>query len=289
MPAVRAEDGSVSFVERSDNQALLQLPCGRCVGCRVDRARSWAVRVMHEAQMHESKCFVTLTYDPDCLPPNGSLRYSDYQSFMRRLRKRVRSPVRFYMCGEYGEKLLRPHYHACLFGVEFGDRTPYRRGPETLYRSALLESLWPHGFSSVGDLTMESAEYVARYCVQKVVGSWAVAHYERLSPDGEFVRLVPEFNRMSLKPGIGAKWFEAFADTDLYTHDRVFLGDREFPVPRYYDKLLALRPGFEVDEVKFDRFAKVDETSRFHSSPNRLAVREQVVEAGLRSKSRSLK
>lgn len=116
--AFRTASG-VSFSElgRDDHLGDIELPCGRCVGCRLRRANEWALRVMHEAKLHPANCFVTLTYRDEDLPENGSLRHRDFQLFMKRLRKRA--DVRFYMCGEYGEQKLRPHYHACLFGVDY--------------------------------------------------------------------------------------------------------------------------------------------------------------------------
>ena len=120
--AFQRSDGQVVFVERGDIARPLVLPCGRCIGCRLEYSRQWAVRMMHEAQMHELSCFLTLTYDDAHLPVDESLHYADFQGFIRKLR-RVHAPRRFsfYMCGEYGEQFKRPHYHACLFGLYFTD------------------------------------------------------------------------------------------------------------------------------------------------------------------------
>ena len=75
------------------------------------------------------------------------------------------------MCGEYGDKLGRPHYHAIIFGVTFVDKKLWsiRRG-NNLYRSATLEKLWPYGFSSIGTVNFETAAYVARYVTKKITG-----------------------------------------------------------------------------------------------------------------------
>ena len=123
MPAVRLANGDVTFVSRTkvDGHAIY-LPCGQCVGCRLERSRQWAVRCMHERSMHERACFVTLTYDDEHLPPGKSLNYPDVQKFLRRLRKRVGVPIRFYLCGEYGDDTDRPRYHICLFGFDFPDK-----------------------------------------------------------------------------------------------------------------------------------------------------------------------
>lgn len=176
--------------------------CGQCRGCRLEKSRQWAVRCLHEASLHEDNCYLTLTLD-DAHLTSMSLDYSLFQGFMRRLRKEV-GKVRFYMAGEYGESNLRPHFHALLFGYDFPDKVHLRQSPAgfKLYRSPLLESLWPFGFSSVGACSFESAAYVARYVMKKVNGELAEEHY-----GGR----VPEFSRMSLKPGIGAGWIDKFA------------------------------------------------------------------------------
>ena len=119
MPAVRMSDGSVKFVSRNKRgvEGTLELPCGQCIGCRLERSRQWAMRCLHEASLYDSNSFITLTYDDSNLPYGGSLNYEDFQKFMKRLRKRINSKVRFYMGGEYGsEGTMRPHFHACLFG-----------------------------------------------------------------------------------------------------------------------------------------------------------------------------
>lgn len=200
--AFQDETGAISFSEvRFASVRSLELPCGWCIGCRLERRRQWAVRCMHEARLHEENAFVTLTYNDENVPQEG-LRYMDFQLFMKRLRHHA-GPLRFYMCGEYGEQFSRPHYHACLFGYGFPDkRYLCTRDGNKVYRSPLLESLWSFGFSSIGEVNYTTASYVAGYIVDKVVGDKAEEHY---------AGRVPEFNRMSLKPGIGAGWFERYS------------------------------------------------------------------------------
>jgi len=286
LTAWQLDDGQVVFVERGSVRRQLELPCGQCVGCRLERSRQWAIRCMHETQLHEHSCFVTLTYDEEHLRP--SLHYPDFQKFMKRVRKKF-GKVRFYMCGEYGEQFSRPHFHACLFGVLFSDRVPWKSldSGSTLYRSAMLESLWPFGFSSVGDVTFESAAYVARYVMKKVTGERADLHYLRVDTrTGEEISLVPEFNRMSLKPGIGADWFRKFQD-EVTVRDGVVVNGRVSRVPRYYDNMLRAKDGFLFDEIQFARLSKALAAAA-DSSPERLAVRESVASARLSFKKRTL-
>lgn len=243
---------------------------------------------MHERQMHKHNSFITLTYAPDFFPPHGSLDYTDFQKFMKRLRKR-KGFTRFYMCGEYGDNFGRPHFHAILFGQQFADRTPYRSLPSgsMLYRSQELEDLWPFGFSSVGDVTFESAAYVARYVMKKVTGRPAKMHYEAMDySTGEIIDRVPEFNKMSLKPGIGGSWFDKYS-SDVYPHDRVIVNGKATKPPRYYDKLISKNPDFDFDSVQYKRY--VDMISRLgDNTPERLIAKEIVTNARLSQLKRSL-
>ena len=185
----------------------IELPCGRCIGCRMRRASDWSLRVMHEAQLWPQNCFVTLTYGTGRLPPNASLDHSDFQKFMKRLRFEFKREVRFYMCGEYGDVEGRPHYHACLFNVDFRDRKPMGKSGsgELFYDSERLTRLWSHGIASVQDLTSGTAAYCARYIMKKTLGDEAEHAYSLVDEDGVLRYRKPPYAAMSLKPGIGAR------------------------------------------------------------------------------------
>jgi hypothetical protein len=257
---------------------------------------------MHEASLYKNNCFITLTYDDKHLPPDGSLDYSDFQKFMKRLRKRYsgaeqsaspdsvdKYPIRFYMCGEYGENFGRPHFHACLFNFDFRDKRPWSRSPggSRLYRSAVLEELWPFGFSSIGDVNFQSAAYVARYIMKKVTGKMADDHYENTDPDtGEITMRKPEFNKMSLKPGIGADWFARY-HSDVYPHDHVVVNGRVAKPPRFYDGQLEKMFPELYDDVKHARFLEAMRVIE-DNTPERLAVKEQVTKAKLSQLKRTL-
>jgi len=239
---------------------------------------------MHELRSHEQSCFVTLTYDEKHLPESGSLNYAHFQLFIRYLRRI--HPVRFFMCGEYGSLRGRPHYHALLFGYDFPDKRPWKGRPGAeLYRSPTLERLWTYGHSSIGELTYESAAYVARYCLKKTTGAFAKFVYT--DPEtGEM--FTPEFARMSLKPGIGRVWFDEYADTDIFPHDNIIYKGSKNPVPRFYDKLWEKRSPDDFESVKFQRL--LDAMTRTHeSTPERLAVREEVFTANLKKLTRTFK
>lgn len=284
--AWQKDSGEIVFSERGALRRALKLPCGRCVGCRLERSRQWAVRCMHEASCHSHNCFLTLTYDDENLPDDMGLHYRHFQLFMKRLRK-AKGKVRFYMCGEYGDLNLRPHFHACVFGCWFDDAVLFKgSGDSCLYTSETLSKLWPYGFATIGDVTFESAAYVARYVMKKVTGDQALDHYRRVSPiTGEVFNVEPEFSRMSLKPGIGALWFQKY-HRDVYPHDYVVVNGREAKPPRYYDKQLAKLDPFEAEALEVGRLERAMRHAD-DSTPERLAVRRRVAEARLNLKKRN--
>lgn len=293
MPAVRMTDGSVKFVSRNKKgvDGTLELPCGQCIGCRLERSRQWAMRCLHESTLYENNSFITLTYSDENLPEGGSLQYEDFQRFMKRLRKRTKSKIRFYMGGEYGENgTIRPHYHACLFGYDFPDKVFYKRtgSGEKIYTSKLLESLWPFGLSSVGNVTFESAAYIARYCIQKVTGDLAEAHYRVVTNDGVIVDRTPEFNHMSLKPGIGAAWLRKYR-TDVFPRDFVVINGVKTKPPKYYDVLFQREDAGTFSEIVAQReLDGYQQTLKGENSTKRLHVREQVQAARLSMLKRGL-
>lgn len=263
----------------------VSVPCGQCIGCRLERSRVWAIRCVHEASLYDANCFLTLTYNDANLPEHGSLVKAHFQNFMKRLRDRTRykgadgvNGIRYYMCGEYGENFGRPHYHACLFNWNFEDRVVWRKSPsgEILYRSESLEGLWPCGFSSIGNVTFESAAYVARYVMKKINGKAAVAHYNKWDPEtGEILsERVPEYTEMSRAGGVGKGWYLKFAG-DLYPGDFVVHENKRGRVPRFYDNM------YEVDDPVAFRIIKGVRVRRAkahseNNTPDRRRVRETV-------------
>lgn len=195
---------------------------------------------MHEASLYPLNSYVTLTYRDNSVT---SLDYSDFQLFMRYLRRgaarrdreagRPIQPVRFFMCGEYGGELGRPHFHALLFNYDFQDRRYFKTaGGHKLYTSAELESYWKHGFALVGGVSFQSAAYVARYVMKKVNGDLAQDHYT--DPATGEIR-VSEFCHMSLKPGIGARWLDRFGD-EVYPEGTVVINGAVRNAPKFYDR-----------------------------------------------------
>lgn len=255
----------------------LRLPCGQCIGCRLDRSLQWAVRCMHEKQLYSESSFVTLTYNNESLPEGGTLVKRDHQLFMKRLRKEYGNGIRFYMCGEYGAVNKRPHYHYIFFNKDFADKKYYaqaKRG-EKLYTSEKLSELWPYGFNVIGDVTMESCAYVARYVVEKITGEKANAHYQCVTADGVIVDRVPEFTCMSRRPGIGSDWYGAFGVHSHKSGDYAVMDGKRVRMPRFYDVRYEVvdSAGMEMLKKRRRRNAR---RHRADNTPDRRRVREKV-------------
>lgn len=243
---------------------------------------------MHEAQLHEQNCFVTLTYRPEDVPTDGSVDVTHWQKFAKRLRKRV-GPFRFFHVGEYGETNYRPHYHACIFGLDFREdrRLVKEQGDNKTFTSETLESVWGLGFTTLGLLTQQSAAYVARYCIKKQDGELGEEKYRRIDTStGEEYHVRPEYVTMSRRPGLASGWYEKFRD-DVYPDDSVVHEGRFHRPPSYYDKKLEVDDPLLFASIKSKRrdfaFSRLDD-----ATPERLAVREEVVSGRLSHLRRSI-
>jgi len=237
-------------MHRHRSYESIPLPCGKCVGCQADTTDGWAVRCVHESRYHKHAFFITLTYDDDHVPTDMSLNNRDYQTFLKRLRHHAKGcDLRYLLCGEYGGRTQRPHYHAILFGVPL-DGKPIGKSEagHDMYRDPGLEECWGQGFANFGEFNLGTARYVAKYVTKKKYGREAdepdpvtgLTHYQRINwATGEIVDVKPEFVRASTKPAIGLRWFEEYGIQDLYNSgDFVILEGQRFKVPRYYDRLL---------------------------------------------------
>lgn len=176
----------------------------------------------------------------------------DLQLFIKRLRKYLDpKEIRYYACGEYGDKMGRPHYHMALFNHQFIDLQIYRGGQykhfknqfstaknqNPLYTSHVLEGIWKKGYCTIGELSFESAGYVARYVTKKITGPPAKEHYNGKAP---------EFALMSRMPGIGKPWLDKYF-TDVYPKDFFTINGVKNKPPRYYDdQLKKLDPNLHI-------------------------------------------
>lgn len=273
-------------------------PCGQCVECRLKYSREWAMRAMHEASLYDDNCTLALTYDPKFLPRHSSLVPEDCVKFMKRLRKSIEpKKVRHMYAGEYGEINGRPHYHFCLFGLDFADKVYFGDSEKgfPLFRSASVSELWPFGLSTVGGMSFESAAYIARYIMKKR----NEVKYNVDAETGEMYEIVPEFFRMSKGDGIpgspnryglGSRWWERYKD-EVIRDDAVRVRGAELKPPRYYDEKLKLLDAAAFEVMKVRRERKYMEKFRKSSLPvqwREVAAREVIAVQRLREMERIL-
>lgn len=252
----------------------LTIPCGQCIGCRLEKSRQWAIRCVYEAQNYDDNCFLTLTYDDDHLPKDHSLHLEDMQKFFKRLRRRFpEKKIRFFHCGEYGDNYSRPHYHACIFNHDFKDKTLWNtKAGNRLYTSDICNTVWGKGYTILGEVTFDSAAYVARYITKKV--NKKKEDYQKINfIDGEVFPVLPEYATMSRNGGIGRKWFDKYKN-DVYPHDYIVLNGKKMKPPRFFDKLLEEQDQLEYLQIKEARKNVSDEFLE-NNTYERLEAREK--------------
>lgn len=246
----------------------VEIPCGKCVGCRMRYSRTWADRCLLESKYHAFNYFVTLTYDDEHVPTSSyfddfdnvvpvlTLVKKDLQLYFKRLRKKG-FVFRYYACGEYGDSTFRPHYHVLFFAdtaIPDLKAFTFKRG-DWFYTSEFLESEWSLGHVLVGDLTWASAAYTARY-VMKKLGGYAAEDYRSFG-------LEPEFCVMSRKPGIGYQYFEDHKD-EIYKngviHISTYDGGKKMLPSAYFDRLMELDNPELMRDIKQQRRSIAENT-----------------------------
>ncbi len=262
------------------------IPCGQCIGCRLEYSRQWAMRCTLEALQHECNYFLTLTYDElsvptnpfsvGCDPDTGEvireghshpLRPEHLTKFMKDLREYWRTHlghdgIRFFACGEYGGKTGRPHFHIILFNCPILDMTLYKRNfqDKPLYNSPTIDKLWKKGYCVIAECNFDTCAYVARYIMKKQTGDHKVMY--------DIMDLTPEFTRMSRMPGIGRTYYDQNSGK-IYKYDQITIvgskGQTLQPCPpKYFDRIYADEEPEDFERIKNDRLLKmaVSERSR---------------------------
>lgn len=240
---------------RTDQPEGLLVPCGKCMACRIARTREWTVRMINESASHEKSIYVTLTYDDEHLPPDGSLSIREAQLFLKRLRKNLFSTrIKYFLCGEYGEEFGRCHYHAIIFGI----------GEES---ELILRKAWPFGFISLGYVEHDSIQYVAGYVQKKYSGELAKETYGDKTPP---------FHLQS--KGLGKEW--ALKNKERISQQlTVTDGGIKMGLPRYYKKILEI----DADKLKEKAILKENE---FEERAKRKGAISEADKAQLRQESR---
>lgn len=273
----------------------IQIPCGRCIGCRLDYSRMWMARITKEAGEYENNMFLTLTYNPEHLPTKDTINKETgelitghplvkehVQKFIKRLRRQYEyhfkhTGIRYYACGEYGGKTHRPHYHLAIFNCDataWGDIKFLQnniRG-DALWTSQKIEQIWGKGFITIGDLTPQSAAYIARYMLKKQKGHGKEWYYESQG-------IVSEYNTMSCKPGLSRTWYDR-EKNKLWESDIIYVPQRdkapmEVKTPAYFDKLLEVEDPEKYKRIKEARQRKAEMAQRIKQSKTTLPEWEQ--------------
>lgn len=242
-----------------DGQRAHIVPCGSCIGCRLDKAKEWSDRLVMESSCWSENWFVTLTFDEEHILEqcgiHRSLDVKHLQNFMKRLRQEVKPvKIRFFACGEYGDekKTARPHYHLILFNlhlpVEGLHWLKQTKQGNDLYSSDLIAKCWPYGFNTCGSVTFESCGYVSRYTMKKVYGLQGKEYYEKSHRK-------PPFLVMSRKPGIG---HDFIIQHDWTSEPNVVISDgeqsHECPAPAYLERYLKKNdPDLATERAKLKR------------------------------------
>ena len=252
--SITLKDGRVSYDD------YIEVPCGYCIGCRLDHSREWAIRCMAEATMWNENYFITLTYDNDHIPKDNSIHKRDLQLFLKRLRKEIDDPgtCRYFACGEYGETTFRPHYHLILFNCPIGKYNERfgTAGTTPTFINPIIGKCWPYGQHLIGTVTDQSAGYVARYNMKSVKYS----KYE--ASDWQKLGIERPFLIMSRRPGIGYEFFRK--NTDMFESDQMIVstidGGIKSKIPRYFEKLYEDEEHLKL--LKIRRRSKAEETTK---------------------------
>ena len=269
-----------------------EIPCGRCMSCRLEHSRQWANRCMLEAKSYENNQFITLTYDDENLPTTkginiktgevnytyGTLKPKDLTKFMKDLRRYYQyhygiDNIRFYSCGEYGSKTERPHYHIIAFNLPIYDKEYLFTNPKTQtknYTSEIISKIWKKGIVGIADVTWESCAYVARYVLKKAKGKEAVEIWNDTKRE-------QEFTRMSRNPGIGKEYYEKHKN-EIYEHDEIWLKNKKGAIKakpcRYYDKLYDLDSPEIMEAIKNSRKVIAKEIEKLRKLESNLSKKE---------------
>lgn len=280
--------GPLSFHPPNTNKEAatwraLDIPCGICILCRQETARQWAVRIGHEAQMHEESCFITLTYSDDYLPEWGSLNYDHLVKFWKKLRNFMHAhhagkKVRYYAVGEYGDESLRPHYHACLFGHAFTRGREIVQQNPMFWTSNDLALLWPYGMHRIGMITHETAQYTASYVLKKLRHKQQYVRVEEET--GELIPL--EQPRSFMSKNLGKEWWRLYG-RHVSAHDIVVVNGRVQKPPKQYDRWLGA-----IDEVRLEEIKKRRKELSKTETPQERRARAQNAHARAKRKSKKV-
>lgn len=260
---------------------IQKIPCGQCIGCRLEYSRQWANRITLETKKYkpEESWFLTLTYNDENVPiktvknektgeiiQGCTLNKKDLQNFLKKLRRHYEyhynhTKIRFYAAGEYGEKTKRPHYHLCIFNMPiFTENKKYKINEmgQTIWTNEEIEKIWGKGFITLGKITWDTASYTAKYMLKKQKGPDAKWFYKSQAKE-------PEFTLMSRKPGIAKEYYDKNKEK-IYENDEIIIPKRDRSLkikpPKYYDRLYDIENHDMMEEIKLNRRINAEEKEK---------------------------
>jgi len=197
------------------------VPCGRCGGCRLNRAEQWSNRLLWESENYKNSLFCTLTYTTENIPADNSVNKRELQLFFKRLRKKIDFKFKYFACGEYGETHGRPHYHAVILGLSH------------IEHESAIKDCWTLGFISVSPFNKSRARYVAGYLLKEV--DKTINLLGRNKP----------FALMSKGMGLD---FALKYEEKIKRGDPITINGKPVGIPRYFRKKIGYQP--PVDSLK---------------------------------------
>ena len=289
------------FYEQDQTYEWVKVPCKQCAGCQETYSKQWAMRCMAEAKEHKYNYFLTLTYDDNHIPredtvkspidgkeyylenpESGQLKPEDMEQFIKNIRQTWKreydhTGIRFYMCGEYGGKTERPHYHIILFNfpIPLEELKIYKttQHNDILWNCEKIEKIWGKGYVVIAEVNWDTCAYVARYVQKKWGNRWnAQSYYER--------GLTPEYVRMSRMPGIGLKYYEKNL-YDIYINDEIITKAHKGKTaairpPAYYDRKFGEDYPEHLEKIKARRKAIATEMNRNKNNLTSLTEAERL-------------
>lgn len=299
------------------SSAISVIGCGVCLECKLKDSKQWAQRSVAEASMHEHNWFVTLTYDNEHLPmpiPSYSrhsyefglwspLLYEHFEAFKKRLLEYMRyhydfEGIRFLMCGEYGPKNGRPHFHAIFYNLPLPDIEKITDvtvgGKSYVYlRSDIIDKCWGNGFTTIGEVNWDTSAYVARYVLKKM-STLEEYDYQKLCYENGWEALPPEMRQQSRRPGLARPFYDEHKD-EIYMYDKVVLPNGKTPQPcSYFDRLYDLENPELLQAIREMRKYKVlisqcNEQAKFKTKESYTEYKEKKYQKLARSVSKLIR
>lgn len=236
------------------------VPCGVCPPCKINHTQENTIRMWCEFKETEGETwFATFTYNDENLPPNNTLEKEAFQRFMKRLRKNFKQKIRYFACGEYGDKSGRAHYHAILFNLNLTDLKKIGKTKDgfQLFKQERLTKTWGMGHVTISPVTGKTAlQYCAKYAQKVPNTKKAKKEWEITRPNQE-----PQFQLVSQRPGLGHDYFMKYKD-NLYNQGQIHVRNangvmKHYAIPKYFDRLLE-----RYDPEKFEELTREREKFR---------------------------